>query len=107
MKRLFSTLVVLSILYAAGCHRLPRRQARESSPESKRVVTHSTDPFLSVSYDDAEIGRPEHAPQRREAVQPQIDPFDQFFREMGSFGDISSQRPAVAPATSQDQRQDR
>ncbi len=106
MKRLFSTLVVLSILYAAGCHRLPRRQARESAPESKRVVTHSTDPFLSVSYDDAEIGRPEQAPRSREAAQPQIDPFDQFFQEMGSFGDISSQRPVMAPTTSQDQRQD-
>lgn len=106
MKRLFATLVALSILYAAGCHRLPRRQARESTPQSKRVVTNSTDPFLSISYDDAEIGRPEQVTPRREDPQPSADPFDQFFREMGSFGDISSQHSVVAPATSVDQRQD-
>jgi len=73
-------------------------QFRDDDPsqaESRRVATNATDPFLSIDYDQREVARPgDPKPEKT----PQPDPMDQFFQELGAFGNISQTNEYVPPA---------
>jgi len=74
-----------------GCH---GTKPRPSNPPSKRVDTNPTDPFFSISYSQAEMGRPEHR-------QAESDSIDRLFPQNGPIGNIMAQNtfnPARAGA---------
>jgi len=85
MRSYLAGLTVLLILGASGCQR-GQYDVDQDGVRSRRVVTNSPDPFMSFSYAEDELARPNASYDER---QQQQDPFDQFFDEFGTFGDIS------------------
>ena len=84
MRRLLAAITMLTILCVVGCQR-QRLGTSKETPSKRKVVTNSTDPFMSISYSQDEIGRPS---ENQPVKEP--DAFDKFFNELGSsFGNIS------------------
>jgi hypothetical protein len=95
MRKLTVLLAALFMLCPAGCRRVEFGNDDTSQSESRRVATNATDPFLSINYDEADVARPGD-PKPKTPVQP--DPMDQFFQELGAFGNISQTNEYVPPA---------
>jgi uncharacterized repeat protein (TIGR01451 family) len=78
MKRLLTALLLCAILFPLGCR-------QQQTTGNERVTSNSPDPFMAVSYEKKDVGRP---------VEPQkpdeLDPFEKLFRELGSFGNIAN-----------------
>ena len=88
MKRLFAFLLILPFLLMVGC-RSQHINANREAPYEQPISTNSPDPFMSLDYSSDEIGRP-YLEQQREATH---DPFDEYFHNLGSFGNIGESNP--------------
>ena len=88
-------MAALLILCPIGCSRVQFRSDNGEQLESRRAVTNANDPFLSMDYDRRQAARSGDSTQQRYA---QPDPMDQFFQELGSFGNISRHNESASPA---------
>lgn len=95
MRKLLNIMAALLILCSIGCRRVQFGKDEFSQQDTRRGGPRGSDPFLSLDYDQTRGTPPAYTPPQREA---QVDPMDQFFQELGAFGNISQHHESSSPA---------